>query len=175
MSGTALDDVISALVDGLRGTTGWRSPWDSHATAADTPVYDSTEAYLVESADTELLIVGYAGDRDGGEAASAGQAVATIGTGQHREETGTVVCVAIAQSGDSAIEAGVVPALRGTAAGIIHRVDDYLRAHGSLGLVPAYRDVFARVGSIRAFRPWTADAGGIVAEFEFEITFRVRL
>lgn len=174
IAGTAIADVICALVDGLRGAgTPWASPWDAGRPESSCPVYDGPEVLASGDADPRLLIVAWSGADDGGSQVSSGQTVATIGTQQHREETGSVLCVAVAQTGDSG--PGVPRSVRGDAVGIVHGVDAWLRAHGSLGLVPTYRDIFARVGNVESVRTFTTNAAGTVCEISFTINYRARI
>jgi hypothetical protein len=172
--GTAIGDVIGALVDGLRvAGPEWSSPWDDTRSASSCPVYDGPEVMAAEDDDAVLLVVGWTGEDDTGLQVSSGQAVATIGTSQHREEMGSVLCVAVAQTGDSG--AGVARIVRDQACAVVRDVDVWLRAHGSLGLVPGYRSVFARIGDIHSVRTFTTNAAGVVCELSFTINFSVRL
>jgi hypothetical protein len=171
---TAVHDVISAVVSGLRAVPGFRSPW---ATSEGTTVYDTVEVLLSDEAEKSLLIVGWPG-RDpvgdaNGEAADAAQAIATLGTQQHRDEEGLVRCLAVRQTGDHEVAQGVVPGLRAACTTTTNAVDTWLRANGSLGLVPAYRELTARFGAVTGFRPYVA--AGLVAELEFTIVYRARL
>lgn len=168
---SALHDVITAIVGGLRAAAGFRSPWGQ---VDGTTVYDSTEALLTNEAEDSFLIVGWTGDRALGEAADAPQDVATMGTLRHRDEDpGTVRCLLVVQTGDHEVDQGQVPALRGQAFALLDAIDAWLRANGALGLVPPYRDLYARLGSVQALRPYAAQ--GLVVEVEFTIIYRARI
>jgi len=170
--GTAMADVMTAVIDGLRGTTGWRDPWDD-MTVGGVCVYDTVEPLMTSQLEDACLIVGLASADDDRQTGSATQAVATLGTGRHREEQGTIACIALSQTGDSG--PGIVREMRAAAAQIIADVDVFLRANGSLGLVPQYRNVTAMIGDITSLKAFTTSAAGVVCEIDFTIKYDARL
>lgn len=168
---TAWGDVVTALVTGLRVLPGYRSPWEAGGDGI--PVYDSAEYLLTSDLSPTVLVVGHVGD--GGALTEAGQApqrVAVLGTTRGREEEGTVNCLVSASTGD--FQPGAVPAVRDAALDVLDAVDAYLRRNPTLGLVPAYRHVEARLDGIPGIRP-VPTTDGPEMELDFTVAYSARI
>lgn len=176
---TVIGDAVAAIVTAMRARAGYRSPWDQDTPGI--PVYHSAEIGLFgESVQgvPVLLVVADQGDpeADSPDVAQSGQRPATIGTRRARQETATIRCRAIAQTGD--VGEGVVQAQWAAALSVVDAVDAELRADPSgvgptLGLEPAYRSVVAQVAQVTSVRPYLA--GGTVVEVPFEVEVSARL
>lgn len=126
MAASMWPDVVAAIVTGMRAKTGYRSPTDS---ADGTTVFRGTEVGASEDAGNWLTI-GWAGDPD--QPTPAG----TIGltTSRHtparpRDESSTITCRAVWQTGDVAEDAATDGAL-----GIAADLEDFLRTDPKVGI-----------------------------------------
>lgn len=171
--GSALHAVMTAVIAGLRGRTGYRTPWAS--TAAGTTVYDSVEVMLSAEDERALLVIGWPGADGVGEVGDAGQTQATLSTAPTRTEVGSIRCLLVLQTGDHEPDEGVIPALRGEAFAVLDDVAAYLRADPTLGLLPTWPHLHVQIGGIPGLRPYVRDAAGVVIELEFEIGYQARI
>jgi hypothetical protein len=161
---TRWHDILKALVGGMQDRTGFRPPT---ARTSGIPVFHSIEVGLSSDKVRSYLVMGWAGDP--GELNDSGrltQQVATLGTLRHRQEEGSVNCVACYQSGD--IDAAA--AFDGAFA-IVDEVDTFLRADPSLGL--AGQSVVAYLDAITSIAPGLD--GGVFVEVGFDVKFSARV
>ena len=174
---TAIGDAVAAIVAAMRARAGFRSPWDHDSIGV--PVYHSIEVGLHEESVRTvpaLLAIGDVGDPESpAESSDSGQRPATLGTTRSREETATIRCRAVAQTGD--VGEGVVQAQWDAALDLVDAVDSELRGPSgigpSLGLTPAYRSVHASVSQVTSVLPYLG--AGTVVEVLFEIQVTARL
>lgn len=172
MSATTWGAVVDALVTTMDARSGYRSAWDSTQAGGTILLLDSVEVGLIGDRSGTFLVIAFPGDPDvSAEAGRSGQVVATLGTARRREEEGLVRCLAVDQRGD--IGSGIASASRTAALGVVDDVDAELRASPSLGLVPTYAHVQARIGSLPSIRTFLS--AGVVTWVEFEVIYSARI
>jgi len=171
---TVVADAVRAIVAAMRGRTGYRSCWTQ---GTGIPVYHSAELALFDDNTLSGLVIAHVGDPNRtGEAGDGTQVMATLGTRRAREEGITVHCLAWSSTGD-AVD-GSMQAVWDAATAIVDDVDAELRGDvagigPSLGLVPAYREVTARLDAVTGVRPYAAE--GLVCELSFDLAVTARL
>lgn len=170
MSATAWGVTVDALLARMTGRSGYRSSW---VEGVGRPVFDGVDIGLAEDQAGTLLVIAWPGDPDTpAEAGQSGQVVATLGTLRHRQEEGTVRCLAIDQRGD--VGPGITAASRAAALSVLDDVDAEVRADPTLGLQPAYQAVVARIGGLPSIRGLLTERG-VVTWVEFDVIFSVRI
>lgn len=172
MSATTWGAVVDALVTTMDARSGYRGAWDSSQAGGTILLLDSVEVGLIGDRIGTFLVIAFPGDPEvSAEAGRSSQVVATLGTARRREEEGTVRCLAVDQRGD--VGSGVAAASRAAALGVLDDVDAELRANPTLGLVPMYAHVQARIGGLPSIRTFLAS--GVVTWVEFDVIFSARI
>lgn len=173
---TRWHEVVDALVTQARALPGSRAAGDD-LDPDGLLVLDGPEVWLTGDTATRILVVGWTldDDRDNGEAS---QVVATLGRAK-RDETGFVICQAIAQTGSLELPDAsyteprmTAKALRDLAFGVFATVADLLRADPSLGLATAR--MFADIGERLTPRQYLTDTGA-VCSVEFQVRYDTRI
>ncbi len=176
MTATRWDQMVDALVTGVRALPGTRAPGDDDASDA-VLVLDGPEVWLTGDMAQRVLVIGWTldDDRDNGE---AGQTVATLGK-VTRDEVGIVMCQAIAQAGALELpEPGytdprmTAKALRDLAFGVMRLVADMIRADPTLGV--AAPRMFVEIGDRMTPRQYLTDTGA-VCSVEFQVRYSTRI
>lgn len=173
---TRWHEVVDALVTQARALPGSRAAGDD-VDPDDLLVLDGPEVWLTGDTARRILVVGWTldDDRDNGEAS---QVVGPLGRTK-RDETGFVLCQAVAQAG--ALELPVpgyadprmtAKALRDLAFGVFATVADMIRADPTLGI--AAPRMFAEIGERLTPRQYLTEAGA-VCSVEFQVRYDTRI
>lgn len=172
MSATAWGAVVDALVARMDARSGWRGAFDTSQAGGTWTVFDSITVGVTGDHIGTFLVVAFPGDPDiSTEGGQSSQVIATLGTARRREEDGVVRCLAVDQRGD--VGPGIVSASRTAALGVLDEVDAMLRADPTLGLVPTFAHVMARIGGLPSIRTFLAS--GVVTSVEFDVEFSARI
>jgi len=170
-----------ALTIGMRARAGYRSPTTD---AAGVPVYYLGETSLSSESVPKLLVIGWIGEPDtiATDPGSAGQAVSTIGTARHREETGTIACRVVVHQGEAQLS-GADPATAGTmgdalaqAFAVLDDLDAFLRGSGDLGLMASpgpMQSLEAWITGVPSINPWLNE--GSICRLTATVTYRARI
>jgi hypothetical protein len=170
--------VVNALIDTMRATSGYRAP-GADGLESLIPVFDGPEWEMSDDNAQTFLIIGGTVETD--EAGAAQQAFGPIGN-RARDESGNVMCNAVAQLGnvnlkDSALDSTVTQdtwrTLRATAFGIAGAVEDALRADPSIGITNVPR-MLAQIGSTFEPKQYLADRGAFVS-LVFTVDYDTRI
>lgn len=168
---TRWGQVNDALVTAMRARAGYRGP-DSLRDGVT--VFDSVEVRQGTDGSHLWVTFGWSGE-SADEATPAGEINLASGpmaaTVRPRDETGTIYCRAVAQSGDRDVSL-----LRADCLAILDDVAEVCRADPSLGL-----DTSGTVGGIRT-RAWVTAGdiyqymrGGVVVDWRFSVTYQTRV
>lgn len=159
--------VVQALATAAAANTGWRLKGDTGSGDTVT-VYRGAEG-VTSSDPGDYVRIGYAGDdQDGGSwSQTAGPLAATAG--RPRNETGTIVCQASAQTGNPA----PLDALTAAEA-IVAGVESVLRSNPTLGLVPPLQRLVAEMGGASSMR-WRTGKRGPICDITFTVTYTARI
>ena len=163
MATTLWGEVVDALVATMRATSGYRSPT---STSSGITVYDGPEVLLSGEPAGSFLVIGSTKEVSGADyAGRSGQTSATFGN-RSRDEAGTIVCQAVAQSGDVDVKA-----VRDAALAVMGDVEDALRADNGQGVNTGYYCLVEQ-GDATISQYVT---GGAVCEIEFMVTYKARI
>jgi hypothetical protein len=173
--------VVKALVDLLYARPGYRAAGDDAGNQDDVLVLDGPEVELTADLADRFILIGSTLDVDGDDQGETSQTLATVSAGQNFDETGTVVCQAVAQTGSLELaHPGVLTADRTTmrwltarAFAIFDDVIDITKATPGLG-IDAPRIHVQRRGRVIP-RRYQTDTGGAVVTVEFTIGYDTRL
>jgi len=175
--------VLYALVDLLRAQSGFRAPLTPSTTSSESSVLvlDGPEHMLTADQGALLLVIGGSID-DPKASGNAQQANGPIGN-RARDETGTVLCQAIAQIGGVNLSvprlATSVPqdtwrSLTLAAFAIVGTVEDVLRLDPTAGITTPLRRMECQVGQIDAPDRYLTSTGGAVSVL-FGIDYLTRI
>lgn len=164
MATTRWAEVVDALVETMRSTSGFRAP---SAAGSGIPVYDSVEVDGQEERPIgTYLVVAYPGDVDSPtEGGRSTQTPGPMGTTRPMDEDGSVELVAVVQTGDH----DGVSAVRAAAVAVMAAVESALRSDPTLGGVVYW--CLPEGGS--SFKQYLAD--GIVVEVAFAVNYYARV
>lgn len=170
MATTTWPAVVDAVIAQYLAQPGYRGPASTSATG--TLVLDGAESGLLEDRGQLFVIVGVSIDEAGNpiEPGTSQQEPAAMGPSRPRDETGTIHCLAVAETGDASLEARSMKACRDLAYGIVGTAETFCRTDPKLGGVPGLQWAF-----VTASMPTQYAGAGLVVEVPFTIAYFARL
>lgn len=156
----------NALVAIARAMPGYCAPTDAALKSTSRPVFDGPEYGLDGDYSGAWLCIGWSGDPEQAEdSGGSEQSLATMGN-RGRAESGTIECMAVAQSGD--VDSGATRAL---AFAVMSDFEDALRGNPTVSLSQSSA-IIAEMSGVRVRQFMES---GAVCRLAFTIKYRARI